>query len=203
MTAGEEFLDDDNSIDVYALFVLEDYVPHSIINEVLSTNADEPPGDYYLWPADNYSTLPPLRHWPHPGTVKPPIDPSWRSPFVGKTLKQAARFVRNAPKPLCRTFFAVLVKERYEKDGCVRICKIVIGEEVQSFFYDGEDVVTYFIGHDRDTWEETWRSLREGKPQQHIADPEWLDDDNRVDVYALFVLEDVPHSVHFPNKFTP
>ncbi|KAF2170363.1 hypothetical protein M409DRAFT_19183 [Zasmidium cellare ATCC 36951] len=162
MTTDEEFLDDDNRIDVYALFILEDNIPQSMINEVLSTNAASNDGEHYLWPADTYSTLPRLRHWPHPETVRPPIDPNWRSLFIGKTLQQPARFVRNAPKPLCRTFFAVLERERYERDGCIRVCKVVSADGVvQSFFYNGDEVALYIEAHDRDTWEETWRSLRE------------------------------------------
>lgn len=92
--------------------------------------------------------------------TKPPIDPGWTSPFLGKTLEEAAEFVKNSPKPLCQVFFAVLERESYERDKMIRLCKIVDGE-VQSFLYDADHVAVYFVGHDRDTWEEDWVDFRD------------------------------------------
>jgi hypothetical protein len=64
------------------------------------------------------------------GTVAP-IDNAWRSPFIGKSIADAANFVRNAPKPpkpLCRRFFAVLQKDFYGKSGMVLVCRISPGD---------------------------------------------------------------------------
>ena len=64
------------------------------------------------------------------GTMAP-IDDAWRSPFVGKSIADAANFVRSAPKPqkpLSRRFFAVLQKEFYEQTGMALICRISPGD---------------------------------------------------------------------------
>ena len=60
-----------------------------------------------------------------------PIDRTWHSPFAGKTVEDAANFVRGAPKPpkpLCKLFFAVLQKQYYEESGKVLICRISPGD---------------------------------------------------------------------------
>ena len=58
------------------------------------------------------------------------IDDAWRSLFVGKSIADAANFVRNAPKPqkpLSRRFFAVLQKEFYEQSGMSLVGRISPG----------------------------------------------------------------------------
>jgi hypothetical protein len=66
--------------------------------------------------------------------TKCPIDSSWRSPFVGNSIEDAANFVRNAPKPpkpLNKSWFAVMQKQAFEKNGRLLNCKILpIGGEV-------------------------------------------------------------------------
>jgi hypothetical protein len=60
--------------------------------------------------------------------IAAPIDPGWQSPFIGQSIADAANFIRNAPKPpkpLCRRFFAVLQKDRFEQTGKLLICKIL------------------------------------------------------------------------------
>ena len=56
------------------------------------------------------------------------MDQSWTSPFVGKSIEDVANFVRNAPKPpkpLCKTFFAVMQKDLYDRKGKLFIYKIL------------------------------------------------------------------------------
>lgn len=84
--------------------------------------------------------------------TRPPIDPQWSSPFLGKSIQDAADFVRNAPKPLCRLYFAVLEKDRYLNHDEVRVCKIV-GDQVQTFSYDADSVSTYFQAVYDDMWD--------------------------------------------------
>ncbi|KAF2170362.1 hypothetical protein M409DRAFT_19182 [Zasmidium cellare ATCC 36951] len=102
--ATGEWAEDDNRVDVYALFILEDDIPKSIIDEVLTKNADALHQCFFLWLADSYQNLPAITEERTMAT-KPPIDPGWTSPFLGKTLEEAAEFVKNAPKPLCQVFF--------------------------------------------------------------------------------------------------
>lgn len=123
-----------------------------MINEVIQKNAQEHGGVNLLWLADSYSTLPAVNEEQRTEATRAPIDSAWRSPFLGKSLQDAKTFVKEAPKPLCRTFFAVLDKQRYEDNDEIRLCKIV-DDEVQSIFYDSDSASVYFVGND-DTWEE-------------------------------------------------
>ncbi|KXS95496.1 hypothetical protein AC578_8802 [Pseudocercospora eumusae] len=156
--AATQWLDDDTRVDVYALFVLDAGVTHAMVEEVIAKNEDDE--DYYLWLADSYDKLPEIDEEQRTVGTVPPVDASWQSPFIGKTIQEAAEFVQNAPKPLCKVFFAVLEKGRYEKDNKVTICKIVHGE-VQAIPCTTEDVTNHLLGHDRDTWEESFRRWRE------------------------------------------
>lgn len=128
-----------------------------IINEVIQKNADENPGCYFLWLADAYDTLPAITEERTMAT-RPPITLHWRSPFLNKSLQDVADFVRSAPKPLCRLYFAVLEKERYLNDNEIRLCKIE-GDQVQSFPYDAHMVATYFQSVYDDIWTEDWQSF--------------------------------------------
>lgn len=66
--------------------------------------------------------------------TKCPIASDWRSPFVGKSIEDAANFVRNAPKPpkpLNKTWFAVMEKEDSEEGIVITLCKILsVGGEL-------------------------------------------------------------------------
>jgi hypothetical protein len=64
------------------------------------------------------------------------VDQSWTSPFVGRSIEDVANFIRNIPKPpkpLCKTFFAVMQKDLYDRKDKLFIYKIlpVGGEEDQ------------------------------------------------------------------------
>lgn len=78
--------------------------------------------------ADTYPNLPDYRpNYKIEGTPTP-ISQGWRSPFAGKSIEDAANFVRNTPKPpkpLCKRFFAVLQKSSVDQSTSMLICKIV------------------------------------------------------------------------------
>ena len=91
----------------------------------------EEAGEPYLWLADTYDTLP---DWepahPAEGTVGP-VDENWRSPFISSSIQEIAAFIKAAPKPskpLCKRFFAILQRERYEKDKQLLIYRISDGD---------------------------------------------------------------------------
>lgn len=70
------------------------------------------------------TTLPDYAGLAMSGTMSP-IDPKWRSPFIGKSIPEAVAFVRNAPKPpkpLNKRYCAVLTKDELES-GSLLICK--------------------------------------------------------------------------------
>jgi hypothetical protein len=99
-----------------------------MINEALRLSAEEE-GDSYLWLADTYDTLPDYNP-ENPGAEGTliPVDGGWRSPFVGSSVETVAAFIRAAPKPpkpLCKTFFAVLRKEQFEQSKQLTVYKIL------------------------------------------------------------------------------
>lgn len=104
--------------------------------------------------ADAYSNLPNYRpNYKIDGTASP-ISKDWRSPFVGKSIEDAANFIRNAPKPpkpLCKRFFAVLQKDKSDQSPSLLICKIVPEN-------DDSDL-------DSDMSEETLQSYAENKAE--------------------------------------
>jgi hypothetical protein len=56
------------------------------------------------------------------------MDEGWKSPFAGKSIEDAANFIRNTPKPpkpLCKTYFAVMEEELYEEHRLLKVCKII------------------------------------------------------------------------------
>ncbi|KAM3422922.1 hypothetical protein BST61_g405 [Cercospora zeina] len=147
------WLDDEERIDVYALFLLED-VPVADIEEVFRDQEDF--GDECLWLADDYNVLPDFYFSApsDPGT-KLPLDPDWQSPFRGKTATDAARFPRSVPKPrkpLCKTYFAILDKALYKEHGYVLVCKVMEDGQVQSIPCMAAFVGIFLKDHDRDTW---------------------------------------------------
>jgi hypothetical protein len=123
------------------------------MNQVLDDNteeADEP----YLWLADTYASLPDYRPNYRTFGTRTPINKDWKSPFVGKTIADAANFVRNAPKPpkpLCKRFFAVLQQDRFEQSGELLICKILSKQN------EGDEDETETTG--REMFREAGRSL--------------------------------------------
>jgi hypothetical protein len=84
--------------------------------------------DLGIWLADTYENLPDVRPTYMLEGTGWPISSSWRSPFVSKSIEDAANFVRNVskpPKPLNKTWFAVMQKDRFEKSGQLLVCKIL------------------------------------------------------------------------------
>ncbi|PPJ53827.1 hypothetical protein CBER1_03234 [Cercospora berteroae] len=133
------WLDDEQRIDVYALFVLED-APVAC-----------------LWLADDYNTLPDfyLSAAASPEGTKPPLDPKWQSPFRGKTAADAAQFLRSVPKPrkpLCETLFAILSRTLYKEQGHLLVCKVIDDGQVQSIPRAIVNVRMYFGGGEREEW---------------------------------------------------
>lgn len=97
-----------------------------IINEILDDNL-EVASEAHLWLADSYNSLPDYRQNYEICGNKSPVNPDWQSPFIGKSIEEAANFVRNAPKPpkpLCKELFAVLQKDRFQRSGELLFCRI-------------------------------------------------------------------------------
>lgn len=83
-----------------------------------------------------------------PGTP-PPIDPSFSSPFVGKSLEDVARWLRGKPQSVDvdGRYFGVLDKQA-EKSGKVAICRLndpKVEKEVASCILNEADYSTLFL----------------------------------------------------------
>lgn len=92
-----------------------------------------------------------------------PVDAEWQSPFLDKSVQDAMVFIRDVPKPpkpLCKLFFAVLQKDRYEQHGQLLVCKAVDGE-VQTIPCQASGIGTFFAGFERDEWDESLRRWEE------------------------------------------
>ncbi|KAF7188139.1 hypothetical protein HII31_10424 [Pseudocercospora fuligena] len=139
-----------------------DDVPSKMINEVLRGNHEDT-GAWYLWVVDDINNLPDMRGEAVDGTQGDIYD-NWCSPFTGASIQDAAEYLRNVPKPrkpLCKKYFTVLERQRYEEHGQLWICNIVEGE-IQSVPCIAWWVATWLTGHDRDVWEERYECWIEG-----------------------------------------
>lgn len=134
---------------------------HQTINKILEDNEDETDAQY-IWLADTYDTMPDSRHpWIVEGTHAP-ISDDWRSPFIGKSLREVAKFVRDAPsppKPIYKEYCAVLRREDYENDR-IMICKIPEegdDSEPQTIVTGPDALGLFFIGFNRGSWDVTYQ----------------------------------------------
>lgn len=74
---------------------------------------------YTYWLVSSYENLP---QDGDEGT-ECPIDPTWRSPFIGKTIEDLVEFSSKAPadRGLNKIHFMVLDKKQYNEKGWVTI----------------------------------------------------------------------------------
>lgn len=136
------------------------------IEEIIK-NAAERCEMYCYWLADTYESLPERKYEdtvPDGGTV-PPIDSTWRSPFIGKTMQQCADFVKNAPsdRGLCKLHFVILDKEQYERDGWVTCGKIMDNGEISAIPGDATLSTEFLYGYDDGMWDsyiQDWEEMR-------------------------------------------
>lgn len=169
------------------------------LSDILRANlevTDEP----YLWLADTYDTLPDYDPSNPPEGTSGTVDSAWRSPFIGSSLQQIAAFILAAPKPpkpLCRQFFAVLEKKRYEQDKKVLIYKILETPAVESTLQSVPCPVHlaghFFISFLRDHWKYAVRD----QAFYYDDGARWGNYSPCDQVMALFVLDEIPTSVRY------
>jgi hypothetical protein len=115
--------------------------------------------------------------------TKAPIDPNWRSPFIGKTVRDAVDFMRNAPKPpkpLNKRFCAVVTKDLFRQHRAL-ICKSLDFESEQERLEDEEEGEEFHYdsdseedeSHDDDDEWSLHRTLEElgGDLEAYVAQP--------------------------------
>lgn len=91
-------------------------------------------GSSYVQLADTYENLPDFINEDRQQVTEPNVAATWKSPFVGKSLEEIASWILGIPKPpkaISKTYFAVLQKEFYEREGEVLMCRIFGGDEIK------------------------------------------------------------------------
>jgi hypothetical protein len=182
-----------------------------MINEALRLSTKEE-GASYLWLADTYDTL--SNYDPdNPGAegTLDLLDSNWRSPFVGSSVEEVAAFIRAAPKPpkpLCKTFFAVLEKNQFEQSKELSVYKILDVEGAT----DGEIKLqsvpcpAYLVGYFFTSFERygSWDQAVEAQGLFFGTGPHWKDDCGYdIDLFSLILLDDFPIEVHLPSFDLP
>ena len=114
-----------------------------------------------IWLADNedYESLPDFDGPVFIEGTKPTVEAAWQSPFIGKSLAEAVEWVRGIPKPpkpVCKVFFVVLQKDRFEQSGEVLICKIKDKSEPQTLPCDANHIAAFRAAYQRDNWQEDY-----------------------------------------------
>lgn len=170
-----------------------------MIEEVLTKN-EKASGIYSYWLADSYDNLP--KEESDEGT-ECPVDPTWRSPFIGKPIEDLVEFLRKVPpdRGINKYHFMVLDKKQYEEKGWLKVYKRYRKEpnigRLTSLPGNVTELVSFTDGYDNDTWDtylEEWHKY--GLPvikmsDQEVEDRDWEDGC----IYMLFCLEDIPTSV--------
>lgn len=94
----------------------------------------------------------------NPEGTYPPVDDTWWSPFIGKSLQEITAWIREIPKPpttVNKAFSAVLQKELYDQKSQALMCKIIgDGEEVQTFPVEASAVGAFQFVFRREEWDE-------------------------------------------------
>jgi hypothetical protein len=170
------------------------------LNDILRANmdvTDEP----YLWLADTHDTLPDYDPANPAEGNRGAVDSDWRSPFIGSSVEEVAGFIQavpKPPKPLCKRFFAVLQKHRYEDKKQVLIYTIPAdaagsqsGGKLESVPCPAHLVSLFFVSYMRDHW---YRAVRD-QAVYYREGASWSEDSPETQVMALVVLDDLPTEV--------
>lgn len=111
-----------------------------------------------IWLADdNYEHLPDFEGATFVKGTEPTVDATWKSSFEGKSLVDVATWVRNVPKPpkaVCKSYFAVLQKDLYERRGMVLVCKVVEDKlEPETIPLTATHLAAWLVAYDRYKWD--------------------------------------------------
>jgi hypothetical protein len=94
--------------------------------------------------ADTYDTLPDYARGFSPGGTTAPIDANWRSPFIGKTVPDVVKFIRDTPRPpkTLNTRFCAVVTRVGLKGIRALICKSLdYADEAERLFDESLNVL--------------------------------------------------------------
>ncbi|EON67541.1 hypothetical protein W97_06909 [Coniosporium apollinis CBS 100218] len=154
---------------IVAMFVLVELTTEKI-DSILREARSRPYEPWCYWLADQYETAPPDTDEGGIDGTKAPIDKDWKSPFIGRTLRECADFLRKAPSSawLDRNFFAVVEEHTLDK-GVITLCRIGNwvgeGDEITSLPARLRESGDLLGGMDPDSWDEWLEDTkRTGKP---------------------------------------
>jgi hypothetical protein len=115
-----------------------------------------PKPDLLAWPANAFDCLPDFDPEECKEGTEANVPDTWKSPFVGKSLGYVSSWVAWIPKPpkkINKTYFVVLQKELYEREGKVLICRVRERKrKVQTIPVEPEEVGGFQIMFRRERW---------------------------------------------------
>ena len=110
------------------------------------------------WPPSSFDCLPDFDlEETKEGTEADGVPDAWKSPFVGRSLGFASSWIAWIPKPpkrINKTYFVVLQRELWEREGRVLVCK-VRGEgrrAVQTIPVKASEVGRFQVMFRRERW---------------------------------------------------
>ncbi|KAF1843216.1 uncharacterized protein K460DRAFT_341102 [Cucurbitaria berberidis CBS 394.84] len=113
----------------FALFVLDKDINNEYINKGLeSAHGWDSMATWDLWVAtDSYDDMPKQSgdRQPPPEATKPPLADSYKSPWVGKTIEECAKWLQAAPEDtaVLKDYFTA-VNEFSKEDDTVLTCRV-------------------------------------------------------------------------------
>jgi len=116
---------------------------------------------YYYLATDDYASAPHKKpDGPSEDGTEAPIDKSFKSPFVGKSVADVAEWLKKKPKDVALdpNFFAVLDKKAKEGEGSIVLCRlgndVLKGDELSCVLKTAEDSSLELGGMEYGRWEE-------------------------------------------------
>ncbi|KAF2443356.1 hypothetical protein P171DRAFT_414795 [Karstenula rhodostoma CBS 690.94] len=168
----------------FALFVLDENIDIEYLNRSLKLAHDwDANATWDLWVATNsYEDMPaaPGERQPPPEATKPPLENSFKSPWIGKTVEDCAVWLQNAPdnSGVEREYFTAMNRFSRE-DDTVLTCRVRSGSsrvEVGYYPLATADISMYMITNRGSRFDEAGytyqaRVRRDGKPDRSQGGP--------------------------------
>jgi hypothetical protein len=111
------------------------------------------------WPSNAFGCLPDFDiEESKEGTEADEVPDAWKSPFVGRSLDYVRSWIQWIPKPpksINKTFFVVLQKDVYEREGKVLICRVPEkrGRRVQTIPVKPSEINRFQVMFRRERWQ--------------------------------------------------
>lgn len=150
----------------FALFVLIDTDEETLNSILENAESGTSTADFWLVSTSDYSLAPTKEGNKVNLGTSPPIQSNFSSPFIGSTLEEVARWLRNKPEDtdLDSHHFGV-VDKRSAVEGTVLLCKIgdkdLNGNDVTCRTEHARDAGNFLLGLEYGEWEQSLPSAKD------------------------------------------